>query len=809
MRPVLRVVAHEFSARWRSWVVLVFLVAVAGGAVLTAAAGARRTDSAYPRFLRVSKAADVLVSPVNTGLDGYYQALGRLPDVAAVAPVVGVNALPLGPGGRPEAGPVDSPLDGRLGRLLEIPKLLSGRLPLPGRPAEVAVDQIAAQDLHLHVGSRLELGAIAGSDPRQIRRLAERVVGVMVDRGSVVPVTTVDRVPFIVASTALLRQLGPGYHAFDGAYVKLRPGATVAGFSRQAQALARAPASGNVGSVYIADEAVQAATIERSIHPQAVALWLFALVLAVTALLIIGQAVARVLAAGSSDNATLSALGMTRRQLLAAGLTEVGVAAAAGALLAAGTAIAASPLMPIGPARLAEPDPGVSADVTVLVTGFAGIVLLLVARAGWPAWRLASAGYPAGSFAADAPGRPSLVARWLAGAGAPVTAATGVRLALEPGRGRSAIPVRSALTGTVLSVMAVTAAFTFGANLLHFVHTPRLYGQDWDTALDVQFDSIPQQALQHTWDRVPGVAGWTFGNHGTVQIGGHLVPAIGVTAGKGRLLSPTLLDGRPPRTAHEIVLGATILRQISRHVGQSVAITVAGHRQMDRIVGQAVFPDFGLGGFTPTDLGQGAEVTAAALEPAGAPAGEPGYNFVLLRFTPGPGRAADIAVFQRSVSAFCATIQQLTCLVTDQRPNGVTGYARIDGTPEVLAGVLAVLGLAVLGQFTVLSGRRRRRDFAVLKALGLLRRQVSEITAWQVTTLAALALLAGLPLGVAAGHGAWGLFAGSLGLPPGAITPMFPLLVIVPVLIIAANAIAYGTGRATARLSPARILHAE
>jgi hypothetical protein len=369
--------------------------------------------------------------------------------------------------------------------------------------------------------------------------------------------------------------------------------------------------------------------------------------------------------------------------------------------------------------------------------------------------------------------------------------------------------VRSALAGTVLSVMAVTTAVTFGANLVHLVHTPRLYGQGWDTALDVQFFSIPQQVLKRTWDHVPGVAGWTFGNHATVEIGGRLVPAIGVTAGKGRLLSPTLVQGRPPRTAHEIVLGTTILRQISRHVGQSAAVTVAGHRQLDHIVGQAVFPDFGLGGFTPTDLGRGAEVTAAGLKPKGAPAGEPGYNFVLLRFTPGPGRAADIASFERSVSAFCATIQQLTCLVTDQRPNGVTGYARIDGTPEVLAGVLAVLGLAVLGQFTVLSGRRRRRDFAILKALGLLRRQVSEITAWQVTTLAALALLAGLPLGIAAGHWAWALFAGSLGLPPGAITPMFPLLIIVPVLIIAANAIGYWTGRATARLSPARILHAE
>jgi hypothetical protein len=50
---------------------LILLVAVAGGAVLTAAAGgALRTDSAYPRFLKTSKASDVLVAPDSGGLAG-------------------------------------------------------------------------------------------------------------------------------------------------------------------------------------------------------------------------------------------------------------------------------------------------------------------------------------------------------------------------------------------------------------------------------------------------------------------------------------------------------------------------------------------------------------------------------------------------------------------------------------------------------------------------------------------------------------------------------------------------------------------
>src|SRR5213078_4493691 len=125
------------------------------------------------------------------------------------------------------------------------------------------------------------------------------------------------------------------------------------------------------GHVLLADENAQALAIQHAIKPEAITLALFALVLAVTALLIVGQAAIRLLAAGSRNNLALAALGMTRGQLMAAGLAEVGAAAAAGALAAAGVAVAASPLMPIGAARLAEPDPGVSADMTVMAAGAA------------------------------------------------------------------------------------------------------------------------------------------------------------------------------------------------------------------------------------------------------------------------------------------------------------------------------------------------------------------------------------------------------------------------------------------------------
>ena len=811
MRAVLRLAGHELRARWLSWVVLALLVGLAGGVVLTAAAGARRTDSAYPRFLTVSKASDVLVSPAGNGAGGYDKALARLPGAAAVAPVVGLQALPPGPGGKLDGGAVVmAPLDGRVGRTLEIPKMLAGRQPRPNRPDEVMINEIGAQALHVRVGSRLEMGAVAGSGSGPVRRLSERVVGIMVQRGSVVPVTQLDAVPSIVASEALFRELGPGYLAFDGAYVKLRPGTTVSEFSNRAQALAsKYPATG--GQVFVADLAAQAAAVERSIRPQAVALGLFALVLAVTALLVVGQAASRQLLAASRDNGALAALGMTRGQLMAVGLIEVAAAVAAGAVLACGVAIAASPLMPIGPARTAEPHPGLSVDVPVLAVGFAATVIVLLARVAWPAWRLASARHAAGRDAAGAPGRRSQAAERLARAGAPVSAVTGLRLAFDPGQGRTAVPVRSALAGLVMSVAAVAGASTFGANLLHLVHTPRLYGQTWDAEVDLGFGGFTPQQFERLTAHVPGLSGWTYGVHGTVTIGNTVIPAIGLVPGRGPVASPTLLSGRLPHSAREIVLGTSVLRQIGKSIGQSVPVAPAGSPAAPAaIVGRAIFPYFGQGGYTTTDLGEGAVVTPAALMPqSSAAAAGSGYNFALLKFAPGPRHAADIAAFGRAMARYCATVQQPTCVITDQRPNGASNYARIDATPEVLAGVLAVLGLAVLAQFAMSSARRRRREFAILKTLGLLRRQLAAIAAWQVTALTALALLAGLPLGVAVGHWAWALFADEVGLSTDAITPVTVVLLMVPAAILAAIAVTLPAGRHSARLSPAAALRSE
>ena len=80
-------------------------------------------------------------------------------------------------------------------------------------------------------------------------------------------------------------------------------------------------------------------------------------------------------------------------------------------------------------------------------------------------------------------------------AGLPPAAVAGVRFALEPGAGRTSVPVRSAILGAVLAVIVAVATVTFGASLNSLVSHPRLYGWNWDYVLSAAGGSgdIPAQ----------------------------------------------------------------------------------------------------------------------------------------------------------------------------------------------------------------------------------------------------------------------------------------------------------------------------
>ena len=105
--------------------------------------------------------------------------------------------------------------------------------------------------------------------------------------------------------------------------------------------------------------------------------------------------------------------------------------------------------------------------------------------------------------------------------------------------------------------------------------------------------------------------------------------------------------------------------------------------------------------------------------------------------------------------------------------------------------------------------RRRRRDLAVLKTLGLTRSQLLRVVSCQASALAMVALLAGLPLGALAGRWSWALFAGSAGVADQADIPLPLVLLAIPAVLLLANLIAAGPGWAAAQTRPALILRSE
>jgi ABC-type lipoprotein release transport system permease subunit len=808
--PWLRI-RSQLRSRLGAWLALALLIGVAASTVLATAAGARRTASAYPRFLVSSHAADLLISPNDTGYPNFDRALAKLPGAAAVAPVIGFGAARLADLHTPIL--IQDAADGQFGTTIERPKLLHGRLPRPDARNEVLADVTAARSFHLTAGSTLTV-AIANTqeelpDPKHDPTLTLRVVGIGVSRDSVVSTNALAVQPTLLAGPALARQLGPRFYAFDGTEVALAPGTSKAAFVANAQALARRfPETG--GAVFSADEAQQAAAVQHAIRPQAVALGLFAALVGVTALIAIGLVLTRQVQLAAADNPTLATLGFSRGQMTAIVLAQAGLAAIAGAVIAVVAAVAVSPVMPIGPARLAEPHPGVAFDWTVLGFGALAIVVFTLAAAVWPAIRATRLrrGGARTSYL-----RPTLGDRALrAGVRPPV--AIGVQHATESGRASSAVPARSALFGVAVAIAAVAAAGTFGVNLAALVRTPSRYGQTWDLSADAQFSGIPTKNIDALLRKEPGVTAWTFGEHGDIVVDGQPVAAVGLTAAHGPLLAPTVVAGRAASAPGEIALGSKTLARIRRPIGATASVDLVGiapgttKRVPMHVVGRSVFPFFGRGSFTPTGLGVGAQLaenSPGALNPGQPPAA----NFVLIGIAPGSAHARDVARVQHDLvgTDLCGLDNQCTVTLTD-RPDDIVNYARVRATPIALAAVLACLAVLVVASLLLTSIRRRRREFAVLRMLGFTRRQDVLVVTSQSVTLVAIALAIGLPVGIALGRWAWTVFARNLPV-PGATTTPFGLLLAIPVAIVVAILLSIAPGALAARRSPARALRAQ
>ena len=90
--------------------------------------------------------------------------------------------------------------------------------------------------------------------------------------------------------------------------------------------------------------------------------------------------------------------------------------------------------------------------------------------------------------------------------------------------------------------------------------------------------------------------------------------------------------------------------------------------------------------------------------------------------------------------------------------------------------------------------RRRRRDLAVMQAVGFSGRQVLGSVGVQATTIALVGLVAGIPLGLAIGRTGWRLTATALGVAAPPALPWLGLITISLLTVLAVNLLALGPG---------------
>jgi hypothetical protein len=234
-------------------------------------------------------------------------------------------------------------------------------MPRPDRPFEALANRTLATRRHLHVGSRFSMYPVSSEiSVAAVARVVRRerpdiftITGIGVSADEIVPIAPNDGLPTLFLTPAYYR----AHHSlsetnFDGVYVQLRAGADRSAFRNAVTRASRTyKAPNDLGGLFIGDLALHQARTERAIHPDSLALELFALFVALGAVLAIGQVLSREVQLATADHPTLRALGFDRRQLVGAVLLPLTFPILIGAALSVArrtcfTSLATRPIPP-------------------------------------------------------------------------------------------------------------------------------------------------------------------------------------------------------------------------------------------------------------------------------------------------------------------------------------------------------------------------------------------------------------------------------------------------------------------------------
>ncbi|MGH8777230.1 MAG: FtsX-like permease family protein [Jiangellaceae bacterium] len=532
--------------------------------------------------------------------------------------------------------------------------------------------------------------------------------------------------------------------------------------------------------------------IQRTTGFEANTLLVLALVAGVAALVLVGQAMLRHVAASVADLHVLRALGLAPAASIRAAAVGPTIAAVVGAAAGAAAAVVASAWFPVGSAALFEPSPGFDIDTAVIAVGLVAVPILAYAGA---AFSVRSAFRALGRAELA---RRSTVADALSRFGLPVPLVVGVRYALEPGRGRASLPVRPALAGSVVGVVGVLAAFTISSGVDDALTNPARFGQAHQLEVILGYEGADTVPAEEMLDVIAADEQVTALNDSRVAVAAHGSGAVTVYTFDpvGSPLDVVVTEGRLPSSGAEIMLAPYTAEAMGAGIGDIVELTGSHAREL------AVS---GLG-FVP-EAAENYYVTGAWVTRAGHDALFDGFSMRVAHVALVPG--ADPAAVQARMSQESAALLGVEMPFSEPIAPDLSQLIQVKALPQFLAAFLFVLAVVAVGHAVAVAGRRRRKELGVLRALGLSRGQCRCVLRTQATVLLLSGLLAGIPLGVALGRTVWRYVAELT--PVQYVPPTAPLalLLALPVALVVANLLAAWPAHLAAGMRPAEILRAE